>query len=171
MFIHAGMTRPADALTIGDWRVFHRGVDDGYDEVQHYAEGIEGAPTSPLTLRYGAIVATAVLTHSIPVTDSAPTSRIGTVAGAITIDGTEYLTYHERGANSEWWHHPISDQYPLGRWVAPDGGRIRRWAWFLADIQPLPHPIPVAGKQGWWQHPVLAQGGQVTPGIYLVGES
>lgn len=169
VFIHAGKSRPVDGMILGDgdWKVFRAAVSGDLDEVQHYAEGFEGAPASPLRLHYGAIVATAVLTHSIPVLERAPV--LG--HGGITIDGTEYLTYHERGANGEWLHHPISDQHPLGHWREPDHGRIRTWAWFLADIQPLIVPIPASGKQGWWQHPVHAQGGIVKPGVYMVGES
>ncbi len=39
----------------------------------------------------------------------------------------------------------ISDQIPFGIWTPG------RWAYELADVQLLPEPIPVKGKQGLWE--------------------
>ncbi|MBU9945035.1 MAG: hypothetical protein KTQ12_10425 [Dermatophilaceae bacterium] len=41
----------------------------------------------------------------------------------------------------------ISDQIPYGDW-APG-----RWAWRLADVEPLTSPIPCKGRQGVWRLP------------------
>ncbi len=39
----------------------------------------------------------------------------------------------------------ISDQDPFGDF------RHGRWAWLLADIEPLAEPVPVRGHQGLWE--------------------
>lgn len=49
------------------------------------------------------------------------------------------------------WNAPvdISDQLPLGDW------QPGRWAWRLANPEPLPSPVPCKGKQGvfWIEDP------------------
>ena len=161
--IHAAAKPPAgllSAIDVGDYRI--RRVPLGSDVIDCRAERIDprtkrtDARTIPLPL--GAVVATAVITASLPIVEWAGCTwnKLPIVEWAgctwnkahVCHGATGNLTHHEAllsdrldGGDTE---HDISDQLPYGDWTPG------RWAWQLDDVDVLPEPIPATGRQGWW---------------------
>lgn len=79
----------------------------------------------------GAIVAVCTLADCRPTTGSRPGSG-----------GPKYAD----------WVHDLTDQERAFGNYAPE-----RFGWFLADIRPLPRPIPCRGAQGLWSVPADVQ--------------
>lgn len=104
----------------------------------------------PLPL--GAVVATCTLVDVVPIVGP------GCVVGPSVYVPDHRAAAHPGSAGTLWtWQVPhdgkavpyhgwvdITDQLPWGDY------RPGRYAWLLADITPLPDPIPARGRQGLW---------------------
>lgn len=119
---------------------------------RHLHLGDVGWTTNWHPLPLGAVVATVKLVDVVPILaadDSldqawmphvAPT-RQGELWHWQGPSETESLSTGRPG----WKHAVIEDQLPYGDF-APG-----RYAWLLADVEPLAEPIPAKGRQGLWE--------------------
>lgn len=124
--IHAAVRQPPFGLQVGPWTIVDtpgRWVASDYD--RHLVHDL------PL----GAIVATAVLADCLPMRSSVGPPGSGD-AYALLLNGLD----------GHMWIAPdaidVEDQRPYGDF------RPGRWAWMLADIEPLAEPVPFKGGQG-----------------------
>ena len=92
-----------------------------------FPEGEQVAAPLPL----GAVVATCTLEFVVPTED-------------VRFDGTQGSDYVLVASPSRATLHSQSGNEPLGDFTRG------RYAWALADIRPLPEPIPARGRQGLW---------------------
>lgn len=91
------------------------------------------------TLHLSAIVATAVITRAIPITDGNDNSH-----GVRIVRSNSGLALIDSGPN-HFEIEDLDDQLPYGIWTPG------RWAWELVDVEVLDTPIPCKGKQGVWE--------------------
>jgi len=129
--IHAAQTRRAARDLYGTWR-----ADDVRREILAAlaAAGISGVDDLP----FGAVVCTAVLRAAYRCGDPAP----AIAPEALLVDrimGPAPLA--PRG------NLPAIEGDPFGHY-APG-----RWAWRLTDVRRLEAPLPLKGRQGWFELP------------------
>lgn len=154
--IHAALRESEQWDEFGDYRVMRLDCDDKRHrwvlEPIEDGEGVGLHACIPLPL--GAVVATAVVTASLPIvqflsqhpghrpdpswrpddgTGRPPYPLVGLNSNA------ERLTHHHGGEAVD-----ITDQLPYGDY------RPGRWAWALADVEPVDPPVPAKGRQGWF---------------------
>lgn len=136
--IHAAARKPRRHVPVGDWLPYRAG-DTGPYRMELYAQGVPGAPQSPVPLPLGAIVATARLEACLPMVSwNDPQQRNG--EHRLFVGPGDLWQTRERGPARD-----ISDQLPYGDF-APG-----RWAWMLTDVDRLDEPIPAKGRQRLWQ--------------------
>lgn len=107
---------------------------------------------SAMAMRFGAIVATAVVGRALPIHDPDKLPDVGLAyewqphitAGRFTL--VEWVGRTSRVTGNEKWSvRNIDTQRPYGHWV--DGN----WAMELLDVQRLAEPVPCKGFQGVWR--------------------
>lgn len=142
--IHAGAHRPAQLTTVGhDWCVAETFLGGGALELQHFADGVAGAPAA-IPLPLGAVLATAQLVDCVPINPQVgheheeydpPDDHIYT-----TVDGRALYRQQVIGDPSNPRNvvpTDLTDQLPLGDFTAG------RWAWILYDIASTQVRCPV----------------------------
>lgn len=96
----------------------------------------------------GCILGSVEVTDAYPIESIEPggpePSDASLLCGRVAYVGGDSLTLTDRFVSPPD-DTDITDQLPLGEW---DPGR---WAWALADPQPLAEPVPVVGRQGVWR--------------------
>jgi activating signal cointegrator 1 len=147
--IHAAAKKPVEDEKVGDWTV-HEMVNGTWRMFLNDNEAKSLADESrPLPL--GAVVATCTLVDcvriwpDIPMQASwnEPWSQI--TAGVIGANGQRYLTLDTWPGFGSADGRYVGDQDPYGDFTPG------RYGWLLADIVPLPEPVPAKGKQGLWE--------------------
>lgn len=128
--IHAAKRDPHEG-PVGDWSV----AEDVFDGWQLRGPGGPGVAYRFAFLPFGAIVATALVTDSLPMRNV----HGGTRDNFIWLSGKDI--HVERGglcSSSKL----VTDQLPYGDF------RPGRYGLLLADVEPLAEPIPFKGGQG-----------------------
>ena len=152
--------KPPEGGRLGDWDVV-RHADDGMhwphtetwlncgDWYTYRRPRWRGLVHDVTPLPLGAVLGTVEVVEALPMV--AETGDNGAEVH-LTVDGRDLAVQRVLGdpgyalnVTTEW----ITDQLPLGDW-APG-----RWAWRLANPEPLPSPVPCKGKQGvfWIEDP------------------
>lgn len=150
--IHAGTTLALLGDAPDAWRAFPLEVytsTRSADAPRRFPPDVQSVDPLPR----GAVVATATLVDCVPINPSA--AQIGEGADGL-------LVLSDRGEGG-WWpfgahlrgdertygpaHHYVAgpSEQPYGDF-APG-----RWAWLLANVQPLTRPVPAKGRQGLWE--------------------
>lgn len=141
--IVAGAKEPTRSSPVGDWQVVARDWADGTSLLlQHYADGVPGAPDeAPLPL--GAVVCTTVVTDALPMVVPAwePAARDSICLPDDDTGSPLTIGRWTHPGPAGFWSHYDSDQLPYGDF-APG-----RWGWLLADVERTP-PVPCKGRQG-----------------------
>lgn len=169
--IHAGCSRSAIGDLVGDFRFEWWYSDVVHDPFRCYCDDGVGPPCDRTATRYpcltrderfvadaplGAIVATCTLVDVAPI--GGPMGfRTGTVEGDQgDFPGQAVVVRHPSLGplaeslildTAETATVDITDQLPYGDF-APG-----RWAWLLADIEPVDPPVQRKGYQGLWNLP------------------
>jgi hypothetical protein len=127
--IHAA-ARPVDRGWVGGWLVDRTRSDGGW---------MRRSTLDPsFRLPLGAIVATAELTDCVPMVDEHP-QWDGQAYLHVGVDLTLVVPWCGKARRGDI----VSSQRPYGDF------RPGRWAWLLADVEPLAEPVPFKGGQGW----------------------
>lgn len=145
--IHAAARKPRRHVPVGDWLPYRAG-DAGPYRMEHYAQGVPGAPQSPVPLPLGAIVATARLVDCIPMLDAdatVPEPWMPHLApnrgkpGWSHWQGPNVHVVVESTGRNPWIIRDITGQVPYGDF-APG-----RWAWMLDDVAKVEDRCPWCG--------------------------
>jgi hypothetical protein len=138
MPLHSAMKRQLPCGKCGDADFFH---------VCHFTYTrclvcgrCDGWTEPPLPL--GAVVATCTLVDVVKMVGRFGETPISTKRRVLTIDG-QHLILVTPGATPVW--KTFDDQRPYGDFTPG------RFAWLLADIEPLAEPVPAKGRQGLWE--------------------
>lgn len=130
--IHAA-ARPPDALCLGPYTI---GLLDPRPATRRmWHNEVFGAV---IDLPLGAIVATANLVDCIPMIEEHP-AWDGQPYLHVGVDLTLIRPWCGRARRADI----VTHQRPYGHFARG------RWAWILADIEPLVEPVPFKGGQGW----------------------
>lgn len=142
--IHAAKRRPEhywpESLRL-PWSMWRDEYGDRW--LQHYGNEQATGSYAEWPLPLGAVVATAVITASLPIVDGTTwldmrAQRVERLDDGLYVRGGFHGVQVGRGVVD------ISDQLPYGDWTPG------RFAWALADVVPLEVPVPWKGKQGWF---------------------
>lgn len=130
--IHAGKNID-ELVSIQDYLRASLRAEHPDTETEAIITALKGAGYARLTeLPLGSVVATAVLDGAYQCGE--PSTAYG---------GRPCWTVRQRFGASR----SINSNVPVDHFGNYTPGR---WAWRMADVQPLPTPIPARGKQGWW---------------------
>jgi hypothetical protein len=147
--IHASKRTPVE---VGGWVPERMGRSSPWVIRRAPGEPGDGLETHPVPL--GAVVATCVLLDVLPV---APARGPDPLVDHVTwVEHTERLYIYRAfdephttgsvlGHHRAWAPQNITDQHPFGDFTPG------RFAWVLADVEPLPEPVPARGHQGLWE--------------------
>lgn len=148
LLIHAGQRPPDLSLRLGPYGLGpHRiryadHVDEGYTLTDTRGEpdgsGVTRYQTWPLPL--GAVVATCTLTDVVPIIDWGLEDEIPD--GPYVYADPDFIQVHDGPDDSAPLY--LEDEVHYGDY------RSGRYAWLLADVRPLPEPVPARGRQGLW---------------------
>lgn len=142
--IHAAKgERWGHSTMLGDFRLYRSGGGPRPRPARMYNRdaGWATRPETPIELPLGAVVATAVITASLPIVTGAPDEPdVDWSVPLIVPDPNDLMLYDALLRDGR----AINDQRPYGDW-SPG-----RWAWALSDVEPLDEPVPWKGRQGWF---------------------
>lgn len=143
--IHAAAKRITDDTYVGArWEPARH--PDGRDFMRlTYTGWMPESVPDCIEMRYGCLLGTVTVTQALPVRPASDRDPLRRQWIQSVQDGAfpHRRLYHWAPAGHGV--SDISDQLPYGDW-SPG-----RWAWQLADPEPLPEPIPMVGRQGVWR--------------------
>jgi hypothetical protein len=135
--IHAGLHRPIEGEDVGDWW-WCWDVDQGAI--------VRQSKWAQYPAPLGAIVGVVNVVECLPIV------HMGEECAVRRIEGVD--------VGSLWLSDPDPEDAPGEGDTSDIIGQLRygdftpgRWAWMVADVRPLPEPIPCRGAQGLWTVP------------------
>lgn len=124
---------PQQSALLGVWDDVHdRLCECGHPAVQCLRYGLASVPL-------GAVVCTARLVECLPMVEASECDGSGPSHLCLDEEGLYHVSYETTARFGD-----VTDQRPYGDF-APG-----RWAWMLADVEPLAEPVPAVGRQGWF---------------------